>query len=181
MYIALIPVNELQYSSSMYSHFEFSPYMQHPPLQISPLLSPGVLGTPAAAAASATKGGSVLTPPRLRRTPAGGGEASQHKKTPTPALKTKSMCNYICNSTIDWETFTLKIIYVENFHVVKFLWFCSIHKIFLMVDDCNMDEHLESSWLLVYYQVSREPEIAGLSHRSDIYLGECGLVHKLIH
>ena len=82
--------------------------MQHPPLQISPLLSPGVLGTPAAAATSATKGGSVLTPPRLRRTPAGGGEASQHKKTPTPALKTKSMCYYICNSTVDRETFTLK-------------------------------------------------------------------------
>ena len=122
----------------------------------------------------------MFTPPRLRRTPAGGGEASQCKKTPTPALKTKSMCNYICNSTVDWETFMLKIIYVKNFNVVNFLWFRLIHNFFLMVDDCNMDEHLDS-WLLVYYQVSREPEIAGLSHRPDIYLGECGLVHKLIH
>ena len=118
----------------------------------------------------------MFTPPRLRRTPAGGGEGSQRKKTPTPALKTKSMCYYICNSTVDWETFTLKIIYVKIFHVVKFLWFR-----FLMVDDSNMDEHLESFWLLVYYQVSIEPEIAGLSHRSDIYLGKYGLVHKLIH
>ena len=117
------------------------------PLQISPLLSPGVLGTPTAAAASAAKGGSVFTPPRLRRTPAGGGETSQHKKTPTPALKTKSMCYCICNSTVDREIFTLKIILMKNFRVVKFLQFHSICGIFLMVDDCNMNEHLESSWL----------------------------------
>ena len=44
-----------------------------------------------------------------------------------------------------------------------------------MVDDCNMDERLESSWRLVYYQVSGEPGIAGCSRRSDIYFGECGL------
>jgi len=36
-------------------------------------------------------------------------------------------------------------------------------------------------WLLVYYQVSGEPGIARCSRRSDIYLGECGLAHKLIH
>ena len=38
-----------------------------------------------------------------------------------------------------------------------------------------MDEHLESSWRLVYYQVSGEPGIAGCSRRSDIHLGECGV------
>ena len=43
---------------------------------------------------------------------------------------------------------------------------------FLAVDDCNMDEHLESSWCLVYYQVSGNPGIAGYSHRLDIYLGD---------
>ena len=44
-----------------------------------------------------------------------------------------------------------------------------------------MDERLESSWHLVYYQLSREPRIAGCSCQSDIYLEECGLVRKLIH
>ena len=44
-----------------------------------------------------------------------------------------------------------------------------------------MDELLENSWSLVYYQVSGEPGIAGCSFRLDIYLRECGLVHKLIH
>ena len=38
-----------------------------------------------------------------------------------------------------------------------------------------MDDHLESSWRLVYYQVSGEPGIAGCSRRLDIYLGEYGL------
>ena len=50
---------------------------------------------------------------------------------------------------------------------------------FLMIDDYNMDERLESSWHLVYYQVSGEPGIAGCSRRSDIYLGECGLACRL--
>ena len=36
----------------------------------------------------------------------------------------------------------------------------SIREIFLTVHDCNMDERLESSWRLVYYQVSGEPGIA---------------------
>jgi len=62
----------------------------------------------------------VFTPPRLRRTPAGGGEASQHKKTPTPALKTKSMCYCICNSTVDQEIFTLKIILMKIFELLNF-------------------------------------------------------------
>ena len=44
-----------------------------------------------------------------------------------------------------------------------------------MVDDCNMDERLENSWRLVYYQVSGERGIPGCSGRSDIYLGECRL------
>ena len=62
-----------------------------------------------------------------------------------------------------------------NFHVKnnsheKFSRFRSIRKIFLTVDNCNTDEHLETCWRLVYYQVSGEPGIAGCSHRSDIYL-----------
>ena len=32
---------------------------------------------------------------------------------------------------------------MKNFHVVKFLWFRSIHEIFLTVDNCNLDERLE--------------------------------------
>jgi len=40
-----------------------------------------------------------------------------------------------------------------------------------------MDECLESSWRLVYYQVSGEQGIAGCSRQSDIYLRECGLAH----
>ena len=64
---------------------------------------------------------------------------------------------------------------VKNFRVIKFLRFRSIREIFLMADDCSMDEHLESSWRLVYYQVSGEQELAVCSRRLDIYLGECGL------
>ena len=84
-------------------------------------------------------------------------------------------------STVDREIFALKIIRVKIFRVDKFSRFRSIREIFLTVDDCNMDERLESLWLLVYYQVSGEPGIARCSHRSDIYLGECGLARKLIH
>ena len=73
----------------------------------------------------------------------------------------------------------LKIIHVKIFCVIKFSWFCSIHEIFLMVDNCNMDEL--SPWRLVYCQVSGEPVIAGCSFRSDVYLGGCGLARKLIH
>ena len=81
---------------------------------------------------------------------------------------------------MDREIFTLKIIRVKNFRVVKFSWFLSIRKLFLTVDDCNIDECLETCWRLVYYQVSEEPGIARCSRRSDIYLGECGLARKLI-
>ena len=77
--------------------------------------------------------------------------------------------------------FHVKIICVKNFRVVKFSWFRSIREIFLTVDNCNMDKRLESSWRLVYYQVSGDPGIARCSCRSDIYLGECGLARKLIH
>ena len=83
--------------------------------------------------------------------------------------------------TVDREIFALKIIRVKIFRVDKFSRFRSIPEIFLTVDDCNMDERLESLWLLVYYQVSGEPGIARCSHQSDIYLGECGLARKLIH
>ena len=67
--------------------------------------------------------------------------------------------------------FALKIIRVKNFRVIKIF----AVSFFLTVDDCSMDERLESSWRLVYYQVSEEPGITGCSRRSDIYLGECGL------
>ena len=52
--------------------------------------------------------------------------------------------------TVDREIFALQIICTKNFRGVKF-----------MVDDYNVDECLESSWCLVYYQVSGEPGIAG--------------------
>ena len=77
--------------------------------------------------------------------------------------------------TVDREIFTLKVIHMKNFRVVKFSWFRSICEIFLTVDDYNMDERLVSSYRLVYYCVSGEPRIAGCSRRSDIYPGECGL------
>ena len=64
---------------------------------------------------------------------------------------------------------------MKIFCVVKFSRFRSIRKIFLTIDDYNMDEHLESSYCLVYYWVSGEPGITGCSRRSDIYPGECGL------
>ena len=51
----------------------------------------------------------------------------------------------------------------------------------LTVDCCNTEEHLESSWRLVYYQVSGEPRIARCSCQSDIYLRECVFACKLIH
>ena len=53
-------------------------------------------------------------------------------------------------SAVDREIFTLQIILqiirMKNFRVVKFSRFHLIRKIFLTVDDYNMDEHLESSW-----------------------------------
>jgi len=78
-------------------------------------------------------------------------------------------------STVDREIFTLKIICVKNVHVVKFSRFRLIREIFLTVDDYNMDEHLESSYCLVYYRVSGEPGITGCSRRLDIHPRECGL------
>ena len=77
---------------------------------------------------------------------------------------------------IEWEIFMLKIICVKNFRVVEFLQFHSIRKIFILVDGCNIDEHLAFS-----LHVSGEPGIAGCSRRLDIYLRECGLARKLIH
>ena len=83
--------------------------------------------------------------------------------------------------TVDWEIFTLKIICVTNFCVVKFWLFRSICKNFAVVNDCNMDKLLESSWRLVYYQVSGEQGIACCSCWSDVYFGECGPACKFIH
>ena len=70
------------------------------------------------------------------------------------------------STTVDREIFALKIFRVKIFRVDKFSRFRSIREIFLTVDDCNMDERLESLWLLVYYQVSGKPGIARCSHRS---------------
>ena len=68
--------------------------------------------------------------------------------------------------TVDREIFALKIIRMKIFRVDKFLRFRSIREIYLTVADCNMDERLESLWLLVYYQVSGKPGIVRCSHRS---------------
>ena len=68
-----------------------------------------------------------------------------------------------------------------NFHVKNNFMVSFDSRNFLTVDDYNVDERLESSWHLVYFQVSGEPGIAHCSRRSDIYLGECGLARKLIH
>ena len=74
----------------------------------------------------------------------------------------------------------------KNFHVDKFFTVRSIHKIFLTVDGYIMNEHLERSYHLVYYQVSGEAAIAGCntvavrsSHLLDVYLGRCG--HECAH
>ena len=48
------------------------------------------------------------------------------------------------SDTVDQEIFTLKIIRMKSFRVVKFSRFQSICEI-LMVSDYNMDELLESS------------------------------------
>ena len=77
------------------------------------------------------------------------------------------VCMIILLGTVDWEIFTLKIIRMRNFHV-KFSRSHLIREIFVTVDNCNMDERLESSWHLAYYQVSGEPGIARCSRRSDI-------------
>ena len=70
--------------------------------------------------------------------------------------------------TVVREIFTLKIIRVKIFALLNFRGPVRSAKIFLTVDDCNMDERLESSWHLVYYQVSGEPGNSRCSHRSDI-------------
>ena len=66
----------------------------------------------------------------------------------------------------------------ENFRVLKFSF---NPQIFLTVDSCNIDERLESSWCLVYYQVSGKQGIACCSRRLDIYPGECGLARASFH
>ena len=77
--------------------------------------------------------------------------------------------------TVDWEIFMLKIICVTNFCVVKFWLFCSICKNFVVVNDCNMDKRLESSWHLVYYQVSGEQGIAAVVVDQTFTLGSVDL------
>ena len=70
-------------------------------------------------------------------------------------------CATTCD-TVDRKIFTLKIIRVKIFRVVKFSRFRLIREIFLMVDYYNMDKSIESSYRLVYYRVSGEPEIGSL-------------------
>ena len=86
----------------------------------------------------------------------------------------RTMCRRSGNSHVKYNLH-------KHFYGVKFSRFCSICEIILAVNGCNMDKRLESSWHLVYYQVSGEPEIAGCSHQPDINLGECGLAHKCDH
>ena len=62
---------------------------------------------------------------------------------------------------------------------VKFSRFRLIRKIILMVDNCNMDEHLESCWRLVYYQVSGEPRIAPVVVDQTFTLGSVDLCASL--
>ena len=59
----------------------------------------------------------------------------------------------------------LKIIHVK---ILNFRGFVQSAKNFLTVDDCNMNERLESSWHLVYYQVPGKSGIARCSRQSDI-------------
>lgn len=61
---------------------------------------------------------------------------------------------FVLSVTIDREIFTLKISCLKKF-LVKFSRFCLIHKIFLMVGDCNMDKCLASSWCSVYYRYQK--------------------------
>ena len=50
--------------------------------------------------------------------------------------------------------------------LLNFRSFVQSAKFFLTVDDHNMDKRLESSWHLVYYQVSGEPGIAVVVDRT---------------
>ena len=55
---------------------------------------------------------------------------------------TQSM--WLLANTVDREIFALKIIRVKIFRVDKFSRFRLIREIFLTVENCNMDERLES-------------------------------------
>ena len=72
---------------------------------------------------------------------------------------------------------------MKNFCVVKFSRFCSIHEVFLTVDNCNMI--WMSAWRVPgVLSTTRYQESQGLlavSLISDIHLMECGLACKLIH
>ena len=84
-------------------------------------------------------------------------------------------------NTIDREIFTLKIIRVKIFHVIKFSRFRSIREFFLTVDNCNMDKLLESSWRLsIYYQVSGEPWITRCSLHLPRGMWTCMQTYSLI-
>ena len=84
-------------------------------------------------------------------------------------------------TTIDQEIFTLKIICVQIFRVVKISRFRPICEIFLTVADYNMDKRLKISYCLVYYQVSGEPRIAGCTSIWHLPRGGWTCTRKLIH
>ena len=86
--------------------------------------------------------------------------------------------NYGDYNAVDWG---IKIICIKNFRGVKISQFHSILEVFLTVDSYNMDEHLESSEHLVYYQVSSESGITGCSRQSNIYVRRYGLARTLIY
>ena len=77
--------------------------------------------------------------------------------------------------TVDQEIFTLKIIHVNNF--LGFFFAVSFNpQTFFNSWQLQYGQAPGEFLALVYYQVSREPGIAGCSRLSDIYLWECGLV-----
>ena len=72
-----------------------------------------------------------------------------------------SMAHSKLTTTVAQKIFTLEIICVKNYRVVKFSRFRSIYEFILTVDNYNMDKRMESFYLLVYYRVSGDPGIAG--------------------
>ena len=54
-----------------------------------------------------------------------------------------------------------KIICMKNFRAVKIYVVSFDPRNFIMVDNCNMEERLESSLRFIYYQASGDPRIAG--------------------
>ena len=62
---------------------------------------------------------------------------------------------------------------MKNFCVVKIFTVSCNLQFFLTITIWT--SAIESSYRLVYYQVSGEPRISGCSRQLDIYHGECGI------